>query len=365
MLQVTYPRLKQYHLFLVGHLAESTTRDLKSDLIRTWEIFRWDSGGWDDYPAQVHTLDNNLDLKIACAAVTAHVIRSAHILCTAAEALGLEEDMKLYQSDIEELGSALQEHAWDADSGYFSYVVHDDQGNPIAHLRTEDGTNFNMGLDGIMPLFAGICSPEQETLLFERLANPERYWTPIGLSTVDMSAPYYSKSGYWNGAVWMPHQWFIWRTALDLGRPELAHQIAATALQLWKKEVETSYYCFEHFLIESGRGAGWHQFGALSSPVVSWFNAYFRPGQLSTGMNIWIDQQEFSEDLSSFKGKLSLMAEPRKTTVIINLKECEEISANWNETELSWKRLNPGSFQIEIPFTAKTGTLRVNTLGNL
>ena len=31
-------------------------------------------------------------------------------------------------------------------------------------------------------------------------------------------------------------------------------------------------------MIESRRGAGWHQFGGLSAPVAQWFAAYYVPG---------------------------------------------------------------------------------------
>ncbi len=139
-----------------------------------------------------------------------------------------------------------------------------------------------------MPLLAGICTPAQEQTLLGHLQSPQRLWSRIGLSTVDQSAPYFRHDGYWNGAVWMPHQWFLWKTMLDLGQADFAFKIAQTALDLWKAEVDESYNCFEHFLIESGRGAGWHQFSALSSPVLAWFSAYYRPGRLTAGFDTWV-----------------------------------------------------------------------------
>ena len=33
---------------------------------------------------------------------------------------------------------------------------------------------------------------------------------------------YFRENGYWNGAVWMPHQWFIWKAALDAGKGDFA-----------------------------------------------------------------------------------------------------------------------------------------------
>jgi hypothetical protein len=254
LLEIYYPPLRQYYLFMVGRLGSSTTRSLNSNLLRTWEYF-FDSGGWDDYPAQAYMLEKRIESRTTCVVITAHMIRCAKILRAAAESLGIQEDQVLYEEDIAIFSNALQNYAWDQEVGYFSYVRHDDMGNPVGVLRHDSGENFNMGLDGVMPLVAGICTVEQEALLLDRLADPKRLWSTIGISTVDQSAPYYRKDGYWNGAVWMPYQWFIWKTALDLGQGDFAYQIAKTALDLWKTEVEASYYCFEHFLIQSGRGA--------------------------------------------------------------------------------------------------------------
>jgi hypothetical protein len=51
-LQYFYPRLKQYYEFMSGRFGSSSTRTLKSTLLKTWDYW-YNSGGWDDYPAQV------------------------------------------------------------------------------------------------------------------------------------------------------------------------------------------------------------------------------------------------------------------------------------------------------------------------
>ncbi|MEQ8675298.1 MAG: hypothetical protein RLP44_21645 [Aggregatilineales bacterium] len=352
-----YPSLRQYYLFLAGRLGSSTTRDLPSNLLRTWEYFMWDSGGWDDYPAQIHTLETEITKKTTCSAITAHIIRSAHILKAIANALGFSEDIAAYQQDTDLLSDALQRFAWDDEAGYFSYVVHDD--NDIRQLRDEHGVNFNMGLDGIMPLIADVCTPEQETLMLKRLQDPERFWTRIGLSTVDQTAPYYRKDGYWNGSVWMPHQWFIWKTALDLGHGDFAYKIASTALDLWKAEVGESYYCFEHFIIGTGRGAGWHQFGGLSSPVLAWFSAYHRPGRLTTGFNIWVESQRFAADHKTFTGNLRLTVSPRIVTVLVTMNPDASYNVMWNDEIIEYKMPHAGFLQINLPFGSDIGELRI------
>ena len=221
-------------------------------------------------------------------------------------------------ADAEGFTRALQEYAWDPQAGYFSYLLHDEQGKPQDFFRHESGENYNMGLDGASPLFAGACTPDQQQLLWQRLADPDRLWCPCGLSTVDQSAPYYSKEGYWNGAVWMPYQWFFFKAALDAGRGEFAWRIADTALELWCKETERSYHCFEHFMIQSGRGAGWHQFGGLSAPVTQWFASYYRPGTVTTGFDTYLRKAEFGPDNRSARLELDI-TRPGKTTLLLVL----------------------------------------------
>ena len=155
----------------------------------------------DDYPPQVHVHRYGLTETVTPVISTAQVIRTARILRMMALALG--EPVEEYEQEIDRLSYALHAHAWDGEAGYFGYVCHDEEGRATGILRTGEGVNFNMGMDGASPLVAGICTPEQEARLVNALMSPERMWTPYGLSTVDQSAPYYRDDGYWNGAVWI------------------------------------------------------------------------------------------------------------------------------------------------------------------
>lgn len=312
-----YPRLMQYYRFYTGQAGGSTTANLGSGLLRPWDYF-YNSGGWDDYPPQKGLHAQRLEANCTPVVTTSHAIRCARLLAYTAGLLGKEEDKAQLLADAEGFTQALQEYAWDPQAGYFSYLLHDEQGKPQDFFRHESGENYNMGLDGASPLFAGACTPDQQQLLWQRLADPDRLWCPCGLSTVDQSAPYYSKEGYWNGAVWMPYQWFFFKAALDAGRGEFAWRIADTALELWRKETERSYHCFEHFMIQSGRGAGWHQFGGLSAPVTQWFASYYRPGTVTTGFDTYLRKAEFGPDNQSVRLELDV-TRPGKTTLLLVL----------------------------------------------
>ena len=315
-MEFLYPRLKQFYDYMTGHSGSSTTR-LPSNLLRTWDYF-YNSGGWDDYPPQWYMKSHpELYPYIAPMISTSCYIRAAKILRMVASRMSLIDDVKAYDKDIREMSNAILDNAWDPETGYFSYVTHDASGKPEGIFRAADGSNFNMGLDGVSPLLAGIGSPEQKESMVSKIFSKEHMWTPYGISTVDRSASYYRVDGYWNGCIWMPHQFLQWKAMLDLGLPEKAHLIAFTALDTWKEETSESYQCYEHFFVDSGRGAGWHNFSGLSAPMVCWFNACFRKGTISTGFDAMINSQEWASDWSSLRATLSFDKDAAGRTAVV------------------------------------------------
>ncbi|TVR43783.1 MAG: hypothetical protein EA402_08720 [Planctomycetota bacterium] len=286
-LRPLYAGLVRMHEFLIGRAAYSTTASLNSGLLRSWEYF-YNSGGWDDYPPQWHLYTHpELASGITPVVISAQVCRLARLLDGMAQRLGIANTP--FAADAEALSLALARHAWNPAAGHYSYVCHDEAGEPAGFFADPvSGADFNAGLDGLSPLVA-LCPAATAQSLIARLMDPARHRSPIGLSTVDMNAPYFRPDGYWNGAVWMPHQYFFWRACLDWGAAEAAWWIARTGLELWEREVAASGLCFEHFLIDSGRGAGWHHFSGLSTPPLIWDQAYHGRDVLSVGNEVWIE----------------------------------------------------------------------------
>jgi hypothetical protein len=358
-----FPSFVNYHAYLAGRHGSSATARFRSGLLNTWDIF-YNSGGWDDYPPQQFVHQHQLTATVAPVSTTAHAIRTARFLAAWAEQLNLPS--AVFHDDIARLTEALQRVAWDAQSGLFSYVVHDATGQPLPgndrFLRHSSGANFNAGLDGFMALAADACTPEQESLLIERLFDPARHWTPIGITTVDQSAPYFTADGYWNGAVWFPHQWLLWKALLDLGRPELAHRIAATALATWQSEVAASGRCFEHFIVQGGRGSGWHQFSGLSAPVLDWFAAYHRPATLTGGLNLCVEALSAAADASNLEARLRVIGQPRHAPALIAvLHHNRRYRVTFNDAELRATERCPGTLEFQLPEGNASGLLRIDS----
>jgi hypothetical protein len=362
LLEYFYPRLRQFHLFMAGRLGSSTTRQHRDHLICTWDYF-YNTGGWDDYPPQVYVHQNKLTAKVAPVANSSHTIRCAKLLRQAAEALGRAEDFNEYDQDIAQLSASLQEYSWDSTSGYFGYVMHDEHGEPTGILRDSHGANFNMGLDGIYPLVAGICSHQQEQMILKRLFSPQHLWMDVGITTVDQSAPYYRPDGYWNGSVWFAHQWFLWKTMLDLGRADLALRIAQTGLNVWKQATDSTHDCYEYFKPSPPIGRGWHQFTSLSSPTLAWFASLYTPGRLTCGFEVWMQECRFAQDNRHLTAKLkSGSTGHREFSVLACMNPDSRYQVRWNGTRAKFATLHDALLQIQLPYEAGPGELIVTRI---
>ncbi len=346
-LEYFYPRLRQYYEFLAGKAGGSSTNRFGTDLLCTWDYF-YNSGGWDDYPPQEYMHANRLTNSLAAVVTNCHVIRIGKIMATYAKKLNKEQDAAEYFADGKRFATALQTYAWDEESGYFGYVVHDENKQPKGILRYQSGENFNKGLDGIYPLVAGIATKKQEKILLGHMQSDQELWTEVGLSTVDQSAPYFNPCGYWNGAVWMPHQWFMFKTLLDLNQTELARKIAMTALEAWKKETDLTYRCYEHFLVQTGRGAGWHDFSALSGPVVNWFHYYFVTGHFTCGFEVFAEHLQFTEDNTGFSAELTIGGKDR-VAVLLTLQEGHPYDFTYGGKKVQATAVFDGVYEIVLP----------------
>ncbi len=354
-----YPRVKLYYDFLAGKIRGSTTAKFKSGLTTTYDYF-YSSSGMDDYPAQVAMMNENVRDKAAPVISSAQLIRCAKILRMVALVLGKAEDCVEYEKDIKRVSDALNKYSWDEDSGYYSYVLHDENYEPVEIFRTKNGENVNKGLDGIYPIIAGVCDENQKKRITDHLKNPEEMWCQYGISAVDMSAGYFVVNGYWNGNVWFPHQWFIWKAMLDSGESDFAYKIASTALNTWKREVDYSYYTFEMVNVVTGRGGWFHNFGGLSAPINLWAAAYYKPGTFNTGLDVWVEKQKFSEDNKKFESTFVYHGNSEKYTVIVTLdSEKKDYLAKLDGKIIDYVIRDESALEITIPADDKAHTLTV------
>lgn len=355
-LEFLYDKIKLYYEFLRGRNHASTVAKFNNGLLTTYDYW-YSHCGMDDYPAQVEMM-KRYSQKYTCPCLsTAQIIRAGKIMKMVAYSLGRDEDIKVYDADIEYSTRALNELAWDEESGYFGYTEYDENGNVKGIMRTDDGENFNKGMDGIYPLVAGAVRGKRKERLIAHIKNPNEMWSQAGISAVDMSAGYYFDDGYWNGNVWMSHQWFVWKTMLDNGETDFAFDIAKTALDMWKDETDFSYNTYECFGIKTKRGGWFHNFGGLSAPICIWANAYFKPETVTTGFDIWTDYQKTTNNSAEISFKY--FGDNEKYSMIVTLSDKHSYKAYLDGKEISFIERNKGSLEFTFDKDVKSGILEI------
>lgn len=347
-----YDRLRLYYLFLCGKIRNSTTAKFKSGLLTTYDYF-YSSSGMDDYPAQVAMMKNEKRDTAAPVITTSQVIRFAKILSILANRLCKKEDEKEYAMDAQRLTEALNKYSWDEKSGYYSYVLHSSDYEPIGKFETESGENLNKGLDGIYPIIAGACNENQKKRILSHLKNEKEMLSPYGISAVDQSASYFKVNGYWNGNIWFAHQWFIWKSMLDCAEGEFAFEIAKRALDIWKREVESTYYTFEMVSVVTGNGGWFHNFGGLSVPINLWAKAYYCPGTVNVGFDTWLDKVEFENENTSLKVEFVYYGENQKALLLAVMSDKCKYKAYLDKKEVDFSSPTDGA--IEVEFKAEKG----------
>ena len=353
-----YDRVKMFYDFLAGKINGSTTTKFNSGLTTTFDYF-YNCSGMDDLPPQKAMYAEKKQKWMTPVISSSQVIRCAKILYMAADLLGYEDHKATYLEDVERISNALQKHSWDEECGYFSYVIHDESGEAKEKYRTTDGENLNKTMDGIYPIIAGAVTNDQKARILGHLKSDDEMFSPVGISAVDKTASYYITNGYWNGNVWLSHQWFVWKTMLDLGETDFAFRIAKTALDAWKREVEYSYYTFEMFNITSGRGGWFHNFGGLSTPINIWTNAYFKPGTFSTGLDVMVIESNFNDDNTEFKSTVKYYGNNDKYSVIVVLRDEFDYSVTVNGNNADFSLRDKGIIEITLDGNEKSAEIEI------
>ena len=352
-MRALFPMVMQYYRFY-STLSEEE-HQMKSGMLKTWHIF-YNSGGWDDYPPQ-HFIQTNTEKDISPSyhdttpvITTSNAILISKILKNIAITFG--EPTEEFDVCVARLSAAIQSGPWDEEVGYFSYITHDKEGNPTGFLRAADGSNYNQGFDGIYPYIAGVTTRAQSAAIMNNIK--EGLWSDVGICVVDKRASYYSTTGYWNGMVWMPHQWTLSRAMLDFGEGDFAFRIADTAMNVWQKEVANTYNCFEHFM-PNGRGAGYHHFSGLSAAALLFFESYYTPGTLSVGFTTAVTAQEWNADKTALRA--TLVCDSDTACALVCMTAGHDYLFTVNGKPVQAKKRTDGAY--EIPLCAGEVTLSV------
>lgn len=191
-----------------------------SGLLTTYDHF-YNSFGIDDDPLQHRVEKHDLGAQVAPVACTAHTIRACRICALFLLEIGEQEKAQHYLKQAQSLDAALQQHSWNGRRGRFEWVFTPDASPFAQHPLGAE----NDGVDGIAGLCAGIGDSVQQQQV-DALFSTDHFWTNAGITAQARSGTSARIDGYWNGSVWMPHQFLLILGLLDCGRAEEALRVA-------------------------------------------------------------------------------------------------------------------------------------------
>jgi len=102
----------------------------------------------------------------------------------------------------------------------------------------------------------------------------------------------------------------------------------------------------------------------LSTPVLLWFAAYYKTGTITPGFEIWINEQSFNKDYTSYKADLSFdeATLPHKRALLAGMNPAFDYQAQFNGKPVVLKRLQKGVLQLSLPATNERGTLTISAV---
>jgi hypothetical protein len=112
--------------------------------------------------------------------------------------------------------------------------------------------------------------------------------------------------------------------------------------------------------VQTGRGAGWHHFGGLSTPVLSWFGAYHRPGRLTTGFDMWVASLEVNGTQTALAAQLRHTGAAHHAPVVIATLAPGTYAATWNGDPVAVHARYPGTVEVTLPEGVGGGLLIVS-----
>lgn len=116
-----------------------------------------------------------------------------------------------------------------------------------------------------MTLFGGCPTPEEGTLLVERLRDP-RFWTPFPITTSPTDSASFAPDVYWRGNVWPCVNWLIFSGLRRYGYDDLARELAERSAALIQQSEFWEYY---HPITGAGLGGSTFSWTAVMLDMVA------------------------------------------------------------------------------------------------
>lgn len=131
--------------------------------------------------------------------LNAYLVADKRYLARIAARLGDRKAARRYEEQAGRLTALVRERMYDPSTAFF-YDSGLASGRPL--------TARGRGIEGAIPLWAGVASRPQAAAVRGKLVDPEEFATKVPFATVAKSSPYFRPTQYWRGPVWLDQAYF-------------------------------------------------------------------------------------------------------------------------------------------------------------
>jgi glycogen debranching enzyme len=171
-----------------------------------------------------------------------------------ANILGMTEDAEKYSKDAEERTDLINEFMWDEETGFYYHVNKNDHSFTF---KNKDDLK-RKEIIGFLALWSGVADEDQAARLVQHLKNPAEFYRKYGIPTLSADDPYYNPMGYWNGPVWLPWNYLVFRGLRDYNYFSEAADIFYRIKKNVSHQLQTNHYFWE-FYSPDDLQAGWNK----------------------------------------------------------------------------------------------------------
>lgn len=140
----------------------------------------------------------------------------AHI----AKELNLIDDENRFLKESKYIKEYISKYMYDEETGYFYDLQIDINGNSKMLI------NRGKGIEGVIPLWAGIATKEEAKRVVENLMSEDKFNTYLPFPTVSKDSPNFNQTKYWRGPVWLDQALFAIEGMINYGYKEEATYMA-------------------------------------------------------------------------------------------------------------------------------------------
>ena len=184
--------------------------------------------------------------ELECLDLTLMVVKEEKSLSRMAEALGKQDEAKLWKDRADGVVKLVNKRMWDDSSGFYYSV---NKKNHSWQFMTRDLRRQE--IIGFLALWADAAPKDRAEKLVEALTDTNRFWRRYGVPTLSAKDPWFSPyvdyCCKWNGPVWLLWDYMVYEGLKDYGYNDIARQLAGKMLSAAVVQLKKNHNYWESF----------------------------------------------------------------------------------------------------------------------